>query len=125
MTPGSESSTYESFSIVDNHINILKWWRDHESILPLLCKVAKKVLTIPASSPKSERKFSTGGNFVTKKISRLAAEKIEDLILTKVNKLQMQEHSIPWSRISGYFPKFGIFAKSSRNCPKKSEFIID
>ena len=86
-----EMKRYESFSIADKHINILKWWRDHESILPLLSKVAKKVLTIPASSSKSERIFSTGGNFVTKKRSRLAAKKVEDIILIKENKLQIQE----------------------------------
>ena len=66
-------------------VNILHWWRDHEKVLPNLSKVAKKVLTVPASSAKSERVFSTGGNFVTKKRSRLSPKKVEELIVIKEN----------------------------------------
>ena len=85
-----EFHRYESFSLADKHINILHWWRDHEKVLPLLAKVAKKVLTIPASSSKSQRIFSTGGNFVSKKRNRLAPKKVEELLLIKENKSQIE-----------------------------------
>ena len=74
---------YESFIMADKNINILHWWRDHEKILPHLAKVVKKVLTIPVSSSKSERVFSTGGNFVSKKRNRLAPKKVQELLLIK------------------------------------------
>ena len=86
-----EFNRYESFSIADKYVNILKWWMDHERVLPLLASISKKVLTIPASSSKSERVFSTGGNFVTKKRHRLASKKVEHLIVIKENKGQIEE----------------------------------
>ena len=58
---------YESYSLADSNVDILEWWRTHENTLPILSQIAKQVLTIPASSAKSERVFSTGGNIVTKK----------------------------------------------------------
>ena len=59
--------------------------------MPILSKVAKKVLTIPASSAKSEKVFSTGGNFVTKKRNRIAPKKVEELIIIKENKEQLED----------------------------------
>ena len=47
-------------------------------------------MTIPVSSSKSERVFSTGGNFVSKKRNRLAPKKVEELLLIKENKLQIE-----------------------------------
>ena len=44
----------------------------------------------PISSAKSERVFSTGGNFATKKRNRLAAKKLEELIVIKENKSKIE-----------------------------------
>ena len=76
--------------MADKNINILHWWRDHEKVLPHLAKVVRKVLTIPVSSSKSERVFSTAGNFVSKKRNRLAPKKVEELLLIKETKLQIE-----------------------------------
>ena len=54
-------------------------------MLPTLANIAKKILAIPASSAKSERVFSTGGNIVTAKRNRLAPKKVENLIVIKEN----------------------------------------
>ena len=62
-----EFNRYESFSIADKYVNILKWWMDHERALPLLPSISKKVLTIPASSYKSERVFFYWRQFCYKK----------------------------------------------------------
>ena len=80
-----EMNRYESYSYASKDENILKWWKQHENILPLLSNIAKTVLAIPASSAKSERVFSTGGNVVTKKRNRLAPKKVEKLIITAEN----------------------------------------
>ena len=70
-------------------VDILQWWKKHESVLPLLAKIAKRVLAIPASSAKSERVFSTGGNIVTAKRNRTASKKVEALILIKENQAKI------------------------------------
>ena len=84
-----EMHRYENLSLSNKHVNILQWWRSHEGTFPNLAKVAKKVLSVPASSAKSESIFSTGGNFVTKKRNRLAAKKVEELTVIKANKEQI------------------------------------
>ena len=87
-----EIRRYESFSIASKDVDILLWWKNHENVLPLLSKLAKKVLTIPASSAKSERVFSCGGNFVTAKRNKMGSKKVEELILIKENKKQIEEY---------------------------------
>jgi hypothetical protein len=86
-----ELRRYETFSLAPKDVDILSWWKSHENVLPLLAKLAKKVLTIPASSAKSERVFSCGGNFVTPKRNKLGSQKVEELILMKENKQQIAE----------------------------------
>ena len=46
--------------------------------------LARMILAIPASSIKSEKTFSTCGNFVTQKRTRLAPNKIEKLVITRL-----------------------------------------
>ena len=86
-----EMKRYETFSYAHKGVDILEWWKSHEKVLPNLSKVAKKVLTVPASSAKSEKVFSTGGNFVTKKRNRLGVKKVEELIVVKENKSQIED----------------------------------
>ena len=59
-----EMIQYETFTVAHKESSVLEWWRGHETILSILSKVAKKVLTVPASSSKSERVFSTGANSI-------------------------------------------------------------
>ena len=80
-----EMERYESFSFPDKKANILFWWKQHEGVLPLLASLAKRILAIPASSSKSERVFSTGGNIVTAKRNRLSPKNVECLIVIKEN----------------------------------------
>ena len=80
-----EMATYESFSFASRKCDVLAWWKAHEEHLPVLAKIARKILAIPASSAKSERVFSTGGLVVTAKRGRLSPSKVEDLILLKQN----------------------------------------
>ena len=57
-----EMAQYEALTLARKETKVLDWWKTHETVLPILAKVAKKVLTVPASSAKSERVFSTGRN---------------------------------------------------------------
>ena len=73
------------FSLAPDDVDLLGWWKEHESMFPVLGHVAKTVLTIPSSSAKSERTFSCAGNFVTAKRNRLGSKKLEDLVILKEN----------------------------------------
>ena len=86
-----ELRRFESFSIAPKDVDILSWWKNHENVLPRLSKLARKVLTISASSAKSERVFSCGGNLVTPKRNRMGSKKVEELILMKENRKQIEE----------------------------------
>ena len=80
-----EMIKYESLSHPAKTTGILAWWNFYKNMLPILSSLARMILAIPASSAKSERTFSTCGNFVTQKRTRLAPNKIEELVITKEN----------------------------------------
>lgn len=63
------------------HENPLKWWKDNEKHFPVIAKIAKKYLSIPATSVPCERVFSDAGNIITKKRSSLKCEMAEKLIM--------------------------------------------
>ena len=88
----AEMEVVEKIEIAPKGSDVLKWWKNHERSLPLLSKFAKKILAIPASSSKSERVFSTGGNFVTAKRTRLNPSKVQSLIVIKENKKQVEQY---------------------------------
>ena len=88
----AEMEVFEKIDIAPKSSDVLKWWKNQERSLPLLSKFAKKILAIPASSSKSERVFSTGGNFVTAKRTRLNPSKVQSLIVIKENKKQVEQY---------------------------------
>jgi len=49
-------------------------------LFPWLGLLARRVLAIPATSAAPERLFSTAGNVMTKKLSRLTCDNMEDLV---------------------------------------------
>lgn len=51
---------------------ILEFWAAKEREYPVMARMARDHLTIPASSAASERAFSAGGNIITKNRNRLA-----------------------------------------------------
>ena len=90
----SEMIKYESFSLSHREGNILYWWKTHSSLLPMLSRIARTILAIPSSSAKSERVFSTGGNTVTVKRSRLGPKRVEYLIVIKENLSKVKEFDL-------------------------------
>ena len=51
--------------------NPLIWWKNHATQYPVLSKLAKQFLGVPATSTPSERIFSAAGNTFTKQRNRL------------------------------------------------------
>ena len=80
-----ELALYRTLPEPSEENQILDWWKIHEKSLPILSAVARHVLAIPAASSKSERVFSSAGNTVTPKRSRLDADKVEMLVILKQN----------------------------------------
>ena len=62
-----EMRRYEACPNPGRNADILAFWKLNQEAFPLLARMARIVLAIPASSAKSERVFSTGGLIVTSK----------------------------------------------------------
>ena len=70
---------------------MLDWWRGHQEELPVLSTLARIVLAFPVASIKSERVFSAAGRVVTPSRSRLAPEKVENLVTVSQNSRLLKE----------------------------------
>ena len=63
----------------------LLWWKTNSTRFPVLSKLARKYLAIPATSTPSERLFSEAGNIMTIKRAQLAPNTLENLVFCKKN----------------------------------------
>jgi len=75
---------YEEESIPTTE-NPLQWWKTRELKFPILSKMAKTYLAIPASSTDSERLFSTAGIILTHRRNRLGYARVEALSVQHSN----------------------------------------
>lgn len=62
-----------------------EWWASKKNKYPLLAKIARIYLAVPATSTPSERLFSDAGNLLSAKRSRLNAEFFKRMIFLKRN----------------------------------------
>jgi len=63
----------------DHHSSPLQYWKNKLQY-PLLVQLARKYLTLLCTTVPSERLFSTAGNIVTDKRTRLDIDKVEMLL---------------------------------------------
>jgi hypothetical protein len=69
-----------------HHYNCaLKFWQAHESTWPKLALVAKKFLSVPASSAAAERMFSIAGNIFDSRRRRMSSKLLQQLVFLKLN----------------------------------------
>jgi hypothetical protein len=71
---------------------ILGWWRLSATTFPILARLARKILCIPASSASSERVFSSAGNIVTSRRQNLDPEMVEKLVYLKENLMRVRKN---------------------------------
>jgi len=72
--------------------NPLDWWKINEKRFPTIAILARKYLSVQASNAAAERVFSTCGNVLNKKRSRLGPEYVNDLVfLNNAYKRQKKE----------------------------------
>ena len=65
--------------------SLLRWWNENKSSFPRVSQVARKYLSAMATSMPCERLFSTGGNIVTVKRTRLTDYHVSAQMFLKVN----------------------------------------
>jgi hypothetical protein len=64
---------------------LTEFWSDYKDTFPVLALVARFVLSVPASSAKSESVFSDAGNTLSSKRSRLDPSNVNKLMVIKSN----------------------------------------
>ena len=65
--------------------DIFVWWQTNCTTFPKLHKLARKYLSVPATSCPSERLFSKAGEIISKKRSRLKLKNANNLIFLNQN----------------------------------------
>ncbi|KAL4132406.1 hypothetical protein QTP88_009560 [Uroleucon formosanum] len=68
------------------HLNPFDWWKSRENKFPRIGILAKKYLSIPATSVSSERCFSTAGNVVNSKRTSLLTKNVNLLVFLYQNR---------------------------------------
>ena len=91
-----ELYTNKKDGVADKDRNVLSWWQDNSRRLPLLARLARKILAIPASSATSERVFSTAGEICSERRTNLSVTNIEMLVYMKENMRELNNHDIVW-----------------------------
>jgi hypothetical protein len=80
-----ELAKYRSQKPIPLKDNPLEWWKQNEQYYPMLARMAKRLLCVPATSVPSERVFSTAGDIVTATRAQLKAKHVDMLIFLKKN----------------------------------------
>ena len=86
--PASQSASVRAKKELDAYLlapggegrDILSYWRGKQAELPLLAKVARNILAIPASNTSSERSFSVAGRVIEERRTRLAPSSVDALL---------------------------------------------
>lgn len=69
----------------DNSVTNLEWWKTHATKYPRLASIARRYLSMPATSVSSERAFSVAGNTVTKLRANISSEVVDEIIFLNKN----------------------------------------
>jgi len=84
--PTSEAERYlQEPTTADSPAN---YWLANKACFPVLSAFAKRYLSAPPTSVPSERVFSTTGDILTDKRSRLSTDNAEKLLILKENLLK-------------------------------------
>lgn len=80
-----ELRSYTDEVMIDRHEDPLDYWQKREPTYRRISKLAKKYLTIPATSVPCERVFSKAGELITDRRNRLSTTHTEQIIFLNAN----------------------------------------
>lgn len=81
-----EMKLYLSLPLIVAEAEPLAWWKAHHvEEMPMISKVARKYLCVPASSVPSERVFSASGHILSPSRSKLTADNVNMLTFLHYN----------------------------------------
>ena len=83
-----EVTEYLAEKVTNITDNPLAWWKQNEEKFPLSARLAKKYLSLPASSAPSERIFSKMHAVVDKRRASLDPDRVERIVFIKENRLK-------------------------------------
>jgi len=66
--------------------DLLSWWREHERDFPIIARIARSHLGVPATSCPSERVFSAAGNILSSKRCSMTPRLLRDSVLCYENR---------------------------------------
>ena len=76
----SEIDQYLKLPVLNRKSDPLEWWKENGNLFPSLSILARKYLTVIATSVPSERLFSTAGELISARRSRLKLENVDMLL---------------------------------------------
>lgn len=65
---------------IPRHEDPLYWWKTHDGLFPQLAQLAKRYLSVPATSVPSERLFSVAGQLISQRRANLSDDKIDQIL---------------------------------------------
>jgi hypothetical protein len=86
--PISELDLYRTMAKISLDKDPLKWWAA-QGHLPVMQRLARRYLAIPATSAPIEAVWSSGGNIVTPRRNRLDPDNVEMLLFCHENQEYM------------------------------------
>ena len=93
-------SLYCEEGVVPEDSDILEYWKTNRKKFPLLSRLVRKFLCIPALSATSEQVFSTAENVVSERRTNLSIDNNEMLVYMKENMKELK--TIPDFIFPGY-----------------------
>ena len=109
VPPGlSEPTVYlDSDNVVayDDDFDVLNWWHEHKLTFPVLCTMAKDIMSVPVSTTSSESCFSLTGRIIEERRRRLGPDTVEMLICVKDWELgeEKGQHTVEDEEYEDYF----------------------
>ena len=94
MEEGDEVSRYVMLRDIRVKEDPLVWWLNNRDNFPTLTQLARKYLSIPATSVPSERLFSDAGNHISAKKTRLAPDLVNKILFLKRNNTHFEMFSL-------------------------------
>lgn len=77
---------YEMETAIGHNESPLDWWKTRAKKYPAISELARKYLTIPATSASSEREYSSAGNILIHKYNYLNPETVNLMVFLYENR---------------------------------------